>query len=251
VNYIIHIAIMIEIYMMLALSLNLTFGFGGLMSLCNAAFYGIGAYATTLLMIKLHIPFLTATLVSLLFTGLIAYLFSFPALRFRGDTFALVTLGFQIIIFSILYNWTSLTQGPYGIPGIPRPEIFGIKFNTLQKFFLLSSVFLILLFAALYRIYNSPFCLSLKALREDEIAAESLGKSPFKFFSRAFTLSGSLAAIPGTLYATYISYIDPTSFTLDESIFQLAILLVGGSGNIKGPIAGTIFMVILPEILRF
>ena len=250
-NYLIHIAIMIEIYVMLALSLNLVFGFGGLMSLCHAAFYGIGAYAATLFMMKLHIPFIVAAALSMLLTGMIAFLLSFPALRFRGDPFVLVTLGFQVIIFSVLYNWISLTRGPYGIPGIPRPVVFGIKVTSLKGYLALTTGFLIIIFAFLSSIYNSPFGLSLKALREDEMAAESLGKPAFRFFMITFTIAGALAALPGVLYATYVTYIDPTSFTLDESIFQLAILLVGGSGNIRGPIIGAIFMVILPEALRF
>ncbi len=250
-NYLVHIAIMIEIYIMLALSLNLVLGFGGLMSLCHAAFYGIGAYTTTLFMLHFHTGFLPAVAFSLVFTAVIAFLLSFPALRFRGDPFVLVTLGFQIIIYAILYNWISLTRGPYGIPGIPRPEIFGFQITSIKGYFVLASVFLVIIFIFLIPIYNSPYGLTLKALREDEIAAESLGKSAFRSFLTAFVLAGALASIPGSLYATYVTYIDPTSFTIDESIFQLTILLVGGSGNLKGPVAGAIFMVVLPEALRF
>ena len=250
-NYLLHVCIMIEIYSMLALSLNLLLGFGGLMSLCHAAFYGIGAYTATLLMVNFGLPFIPALVFSVLITGSIALLLSFPALRFRGDTFVLVTLGFQVIIFSILYNWVSLTRGPYGIPGIPRPQIFGIYITDMKDYVILTSLCLVAVFLVLRPIYHSPFGLSLKSLREDEMAAESVGIPAFRLYSTSFCIAGALAAIPGALYATYVTYIDPTSFNLDESIFQLTILLVGGSGNIRGPIVGAVFMVVLPEILRF
>ena len=250
-NYLIHLLIMIGIYLILAYSLNLVLGFSGLLSLCHAAFYGIGAYAYTLLIMKFNIPFLLALLFSFLITGLIAFLISFPALKFRGDSFVLVTLGFQMIIFAILYNWVGLTRGPYGIPGIPRPVILGWEINSLPEYLLMVVIFNLIIFGLLFTLYHSPFGLTLKALREDERAAETLGKSVFRNFMMAFTLGGAFAAIPGVFYASYITYIDPTSFTLDESIFQVAILLLGGSGNILGPFIGVLFMVLLPEALRF
>ena len=250
-NYILHLLIMIGIYLILAYSLNLVLGFGGLLSLCHAAFYGIGAYTYTLISMHFHLPFVLCIAASVLITGFLAFLVGIPGLKFRGDPFVLVTLGFQVIIFSILYNWVSLTKGPYGIAGIPRPEIFGLKIDSLFSYLGLVWISFLIVGVFFYFIYNSPFGLALKALREDERAAESLGKSAYHYFLYAFVISGAIAAIPGTLYATYVTYIDPTSFTLDESIFQIAILLVGGSGNLLGPAVGTVFMVLLPEALRF
>lgn len=250
-NYLLHLLVMIDIYLLLALSLNLVLGFGGLLSLCHAAFYGVGAYAFTLLSMKLGLSFLPALALSLVFTGLVAFLLGIPGLRFRGDPFVLVTLGFQVIIFSVLYNWTSLTRGPYGIPGIPRPEIFSWHVDTLPEFAVLSIFFVLLYLGIFVPLYRSPFGLALRALREDERAAEALGKPAYRYFLTAFIITGTAAAVPGALYATYVTYIDPTSFTLEESIFQVIILLVGGAGNLRGPVIGTIFMVLLPEVLRF
>ena len=250
-NYVLHLCIMIGIYLILAYSLNLVLGYCGLLSLCHAAFYGIGAYTYTLLIMHFKIPFFLALLLAVIITGIIAFLLGIPGLRFRGDPFVLVTLGFQIIIFSILYNWISLTRGPYGIPGIPRPEVFGIPIDSIHKYFLFVFFIVAIVAIVLFKIYRSPFGLALKALREDEKAAESLGKSAYHYFLWAFTIGGAIASISGALYASYITYIDPTSFTLDESIFQVVILLVGGAGNLIGPTLGTIFMILLPEALRF
>ncbi len=103
----------------------------------------------------------------------------------------------------------------------------------------------------LFLIYDSNFGLILKALREDEISCESLGKSSFSYFHKAFVISASIAAVSGALYASYMTYIDPTSFTLNESIFVVTILCLGGSGNKNGPILGVLVMILLPEFLRF
>ncbi len=250
-NYIIHLLIMIGIYLILSYSLNLIIGYGGLLSLCHAAFYGMGAYVYVLFSMKFGLPFIPSLIASLFFTGLFAFLLSFPALKFRKDYFVVATLGVQMIFFSILYNWVDVTRGPYGIPGIPVPEIFGYKVNELWKYLILVSIINIVFIGILFLIYNSPFGLTLKALREDEVAAKSLGKYPFSYFKKAFTISGGIAAISGAIYACYVTYIDPTSFTIDESIFQVALLLFGGSGNKKGPFVGTVFMILLPEGLRF
>lgn len=250
-NYILHLLIMIVIYLILAYGFNLVVGFGGLLSLCQAVFYGIGAYASTLLMMKTGMSFIPAILISMVITGLFALLVGIPALRFRGDSFVIVTLGFQMIVFTILYNWVDFTRGPYGIPGIPRPVIAGYEITTLPAYLLLVSVFLLALIAVLFVIYKSPFGMAVKALRDDEMAAEGLGKSPVHIFLYAFVISGMTASVAGGLYATYVTYIDPTSFTLDESIFLLSVLLVGGTGNRLGPFVGVVFMILLPEALRF
>lgn len=250
-NYILHLMIMIGIYLILSYGLNLVVGFGGLLSLCHAVFYGIGAYACTLLMMKCGLPFLPAILLTILITGICALIVGFPALKFRGDSFVIVTLGFQMIVFTVLYNWVDLTRGPYGIPGIPRPVIAGYEFTTLPEYLIIVWTFLILIAIVLFIIYRSPFGLALKTLRDDEMAAEGLGKSPVHLFLYAFVISGMTASVAGSLYATYVTYIDPTSFTLNESIFLLTVLLVGGTGNRIGPFVGTVFIILLPEALRF
>lgn len=250
-NYLFHILIMICIYIILTLSLNLVVGYAGLLSLCHAAFYGMGAYTTALLMVKAGINFFPAVIAGIILAVIVSLIVSVPSLRLKGDYFVLAGLGFQIIIFSILYNWIGLTRGPYGIPGIPRPNIFRFEIDSIPTFFALAMIIGLLVIFLTRILYNSPFGLVLKSIREDEMVALALGRNTTLFKTMAFTISAGIAAIAGSLYATYVTYIDPTSFTIDESIFIIAIVLVGGSGNLRGPIIGTVFMIILPELLRF
>lgn len=250
-NYLIHILIMIGIYIILTQSLNLVMGYTGLLSLCHAAFYGIGAYTVTLLMMHFNLNFFIAIIFAIIISSLLSLLVAIPSLKFKGDYFVLATLGFQIIIFSILYNWVSFTRGPYGIPGIPSPSLFGFKFDQPQSFLILSTLFALIVVYFTYLLTSSQFGRILKGIREDEITTKILGKDTFRFKVKAFAISSAIASISGGLYATYVTYIDPTSFTIDESLFLVIILAVGGSGNITGPIVGSIILVILPEVLRF
>jgi len=250
-NYILHLLIMIGIYLPLAYSLNLILGYGGLISFCHAAFYGIGAYTYAILVTSKIINPSAALFAAIFVTTVVSLIIGRIALRFRGDLFLFVTLGFQMIIFVIFYNWIGLTNGPYGLAGISRPGCFGIYLKTPIQYFILILIIDIILIPMIFILYRSSFGLTLKALRENEIAAESLGIEPVRIYYQSFVISAAIAAIPGAFYASYLTYIDPTSFTLNESIFQAAILLLGGTGNKSGPFVGVIIMILLPEALRF
>lgn len=250
-SYILHLLILLSIYSVLSLSLNLLVGYTGLFSLAHAAFYGIGAYITTLLMVKAGWGFFPALVVAILGAILLSLIVAIPSLRLRGDYFVLATLGFQTIIFYILYNWVGLTNGPYGIPGIPRPKFLGFEINSIFAYSVFSIFLSGICLLLLWRICMSPFGRTLKAIRDDEIAASALGKNIYRFKALAFALSGAFASVSGALFASYMRYIDPTSFTLMETVFILSAVLIGGAGNIKGPIIGTMFVILLPEVLRF
>lgn len=261
-NYLFHLIIMIGIYAILAYSLNLVTGFGGLIAFCHAAFYGIGAYAFTLasmgesrlvgeVLLHGNLPFAAALLVGAGVSGLSAWLIGLVALRFRGDFFVFATLGFQMIVFSVLYNWTELARGAFGIFGISRPELFGWSVRVPWEYVLLVGLVNAVVIPLLFVIYHSPFGLSLMALRDNERAAESLGISAARQHISALVVAGTCAGLAGGLYASYVTYIDPTSFGLNESIFLVSLLLLGGSGNRVGPIIGAMVMILLPEVLRF
>lgn len=250
-NYLLHVGVMLCIYGMLALSANLLIGFGGLLTMAQASFYGLGAYAYALLSLRLGLPFFATLPAAVLLCALAGWLFGLAALRFRNEAFVLATIGFQMIVYVTLYNWTGLTRGPYGISGIPRPSFFGFSVESVPAWFAFSLVLFAAVLGFMKLVCSSPFALSLKALRDDEAAAQTLGICPKGQYVRAMVFSAAVAAIPGVCFAGYITYIDPTSFTLSESIFIACILLVGGSGNLKGPMAGVAFMIVLPEVLRF
>ncbi len=251
-DYIYHIIIMINIYIILTTSTNLLVGMTNLLSLGQAALYGIGAYLAVLALMVLNLSLIPTLIFVILGTSLLSLLVAYPSLRLRGDYFVLATLGFQLIVFTILYNWVSVTRGPYGIPGIPSPVLIGdLTISGIIPFLILSSILSICVVAVFYKLIYSPFGRALKAVRDDELSAQAIGRNVTAIKIWAFVVSSGFIGISGLLYASYVSYIDPTSFNLDEAIFILSAVIIGGTGNIKGPIIGAIFVVVLPELLRF
>jgi branched-chain amino acid transport system permease protein len=250
-EYILHLAILISFYTILAQSLNLSAGFTGLVSLAQAGFYGIGAYTTAILSVQFGLPFWLNLQIAMVLCFVISYIVSLIALRTVDDYFIICTLGIQVVIFSIMNNWMLVTQGPLGIPGIPSISLFGFMLSTKISFLLLSLLLMLVVWYLLSNLSKSGFGKSLKAISEDEIYAQSIGKNVQQLKVISFTISAVIATIPGALYAHYITYIDPTSFTVNESIFILSIVIIGGMGNIKGSFYAAVFMVLLPEILRF
>jgi branched-chain amino acid transport system permease protein len=250
-DYLLHILILICIYCIVGISLNLIAGYTGLISIAHAAFYGIGAYTAALLSLRFGTSFLLTIPAAIIVAAAIGFLIGFPSLRIRDDFFVIATFGFQVIIFSIMNNWMELTQGPLGLPGIPQPTLLGYKFSSHLDFLLLSLFFAVVVYLVSRRLVNAPFGNVLRAIREDEIFAQSLGKNVNRYKVLIFSVGAGLVAIGGALYAYYITFIDPTSFTVPESIFMLSIVIVGGAGRLSGSIIGAILLVSIPELLRF
>ena len=243
---------MLDIYIMLVLSANLTIGMANLLTMCQAAFYGIGAYIGTYFLMQFNLPFLAIAALVILFTGFFSFLVSYASVRLKGDYFVIATMGFQLIVYTILYNWTDVTRGPYGIPGIPGIKLFGIfEISGVYAYLVLSLILMGVIVFLFHQLVESPFGRVLNAIRADEITVKAMGRNTVLFKSLAFFLSAAAAGLAGVIYASYVSYIDPTSFTLDESIFILSALFIGGIGNTKGPVLGALFVVLLPELLRF
>lgn len=250
-EYILHLFILICFYTLLSQSLNLSAGYTGLISLAHAGFYGIGAYTTAILSTQFGFSFWLSIPLAMLISGAIALVISLIALRTVEDYFIICTLGIQVILFSLMNNWMDLTRGPLGIPGIPGIHLFGLSLDNKISFLLLSLFFVAIIWFVLRNISKSGFGKILTAISEDEIYTQSIGKNVYLSKTVSFTLSAMFAAIPGTLYAHYISYIDPTSFTVNESIFVLSIVIIGGLGNLTGSFLAAAFLVLLPEALRF
>lgn len=250
-NYLLHLFIIICIYAILAMSLNIALGFTGLLNLGHVAFYAIGAYTSALLALNFGVPFWVGMVAGGLLATAFGYLLSFPTLKLKGDYLALGTLGFAIIIEAFLKNWTWLTRGPLGLPGIPKPELFGYPIRTLGSYALLVLALAIVTYVILRLIIDSPFGRVLKAVRDDEIAAKTLGKNTFRAKACALMISAFFAGIAGALYAHYITFIDPTSFSILETILVFSMVLIGGTGSLLGSIAGAALLVLLPEPLRF
>jgi len=246
-DYIYHLITFITFYTILASSLNLFSGYTGLLSLAHAGFYGIGAYTSALLSTHYGISPFINIFIAMLFSGVVAFAISFIALRTYEDYFVVVTLGIQIIIFSLMNNLTGITNGPLGVVGID-----GFAFLESNLSFMIFSIAIALIvYALLYNFSKSHYALNLKGIKEDEVYMQSLGKDVKRLKIEVFVISASIASVAGVLYAHYISYIDPTSFTVDESIFILSIVIIGGLGNLRGAFLASAFMVLLPELLRF
>lgn len=250
-EYLLHILILIGIYTILSVSLNLIAGYTGLLSIAHAAFYGVGAYVVAIMALKLHSPFLVNIICAVLLSSLLGALVGIPSLRIRDDYFVIATFAFQVITFSILNNWVSFTGGPMGLPGIPQPTILGLEISSNIRFLALVGIMCALMLWISSRIVRSPFGRVLKAIREDEVFAQAAGKNIASYKVLVFVIGAGMAAVAGVMYAHYISFIDPTSFTVMESIFIISIVIIGGAGSLWGPVTGAVVLVLLPELLRF
>jgi branched-chain amino acid transport system permease protein len=250
-EYLLHILVLVGIYTILAVSLDLLAGHTGLLSIAHAAFYGLGAYTSALMAVYWGAPFLVGVLAGMAVAALVSIVVSLPSLRLHDDYFVIATFGFQMILFSIFNNWMDLTRGPLGIPGIPQPSVFGWEIQSHLGFVVLASSFAGVAYVVVGRLTTSPFGRVLRAIREDEVFAQSLGKNTLRFKVTAFAVSAALAASSGSLYAHYITYIDPTSFTVMESILVISMVIIGGAGSPWGPLIGAVVLVTLPEALRF
>lgn len=250
-GYLIHLAILSSIFAILAVSLDLVLGYTGLLSVTHAAFYGIGAYATALILKVLGVSFFVALPFAIVITMLVALVIGLVLSKFKTDYYALASLGFNVIVFSIFLNWNDLTRGPLGISSIPRPELFGFALSENVVFLGLALTLLTAVYALSRFIVRSSFGRVLTAIREDEEAVGVFGyhTSSYKFI--IFTIAAGMAALAGGLFATYITFVDPTSFTIVESIFVLAIVILGGAGSLRGPLLGAVILILLPEALRF
>ena len=271
-RYALDVAIMVLTYIMMAWGLNITVGYAGLLDLGYAGFYALGAYGYALLAQKAGIGFWTALPMAGLIAAGTALALGFPVLRLRGDYFAVVTLGFGEIVRLVLINWTSLTNGPNGISGIPRPqlfnlefartaseghhpfhEFFGMEFEPVQRvvflYYIILCLALLVGFVAL-RLRRLPLGRAWEAYREDEIACAALGINRWWIKLAAYSLGALVAGMAGAFFATRQGFISPESFTFTESAIILAITVLGGMGHPLGIVFAAVFIIGLPELFR-
>ena len=250
-EYLLHILLIAGIYVILTLSLNLIVGYTGLPALGHAAFSCIGAYTSSLLALNMGLSPWIGLMIGACVAALSGAIIGYPAVRLKGDYLALATFGLGVIVYSIAKNWVSLTRGPMGLPGIPGFSVFGFQLSEIWSYLLLVFVFVMLTIFVINRIVDSPFGRILRSIREDEIASEALGKDTTKHKLLVFIIGAFFAGIAGSLYAHYITFIDPSSFTVMESITILLMVIFGGMGSISGSVVGAVILVIFPELLRF
>ena len=250
-EYILHILVITGIYVILTLSLNLVVGYTGLAALGHAAFSCTGAYVSSLLALHYGLSPWLGLIVGACAAAILGILIGAPSLRLKGDYLALATFGFGIIVYSVAKNWVSVTRGPMGLPGIPGFSVFGLQLSEVWTYLILVAVFVFLTYFVIRRVVKSPFGRILRGIREDEVAALAMGKDVNKYKILVFVIAAFFAGIAGSLYAHYITFIDPSSFTIMESITILLMVVFGGMGSLSGSFAGAAILVIFPELLRF
>lgn len=250
-----HILIMGGIYVILVASLNLVIGYVGEISLGHTAFFGIGAYTSALLFLRLGIPFWLGLPAAGIIAGVFGFLIGYPTLRTRGPYFVIVTLAFSEILRLICSNWISLTNGPMGLKNIQPPRVhlanlMDYEFSSKNSYYYLILGLVSLTLYICYRYVNSRFGRACMAIRENETLASSVGICATKWGIITFVLSTFLAGLAGSFYAHYVLFISPDLFGFSFTTSMLLMLIIGGKGTMAGPVLGAVLFTIIPEYLR-
>jgi branched-chain amino acid transport system permease protein len=252
-NFIQHLLVIIGITVILVLSLDMMLGHAGLVSLGHAGFMGIGAYTCALLVVKYKMPFLVGLVCGTGLAGLLGGVIGYPSLRLRGHYFVIVTFICGIIFTLFFTNLVSITKGPMGIPGIPPPRIgigegWSLSFKSKIAYYYLVLAFIFLTVYVKDRLYHSKMGKALRAIREDEDLGKSLGMNTHAYKVGIFVMSTAFAGLAGGLYAHYVRFIGPDSFTMLHSFYFFVMNLIGGSGTIAGPIIGSLLLTVIDEL---
>ena len=249
-DYHLRVINMVLLYSVVALSINLVVGFCGQLDFGRAAFVGIGAYASALMMLKLNLPFWVSFLGAGLFAAFFGLLLGLLCMKTSFDYLTLITIGFLEIVRQILLNWIPVTNGAMGLRLVPAPSLFGFSFDTNIRFFYFALVFLVICYVLIERLSKSKIGRAFGALRDDPVAASYSGINVSLYKTINFTIASFFSGIAGSALVHYTQYASPYNYTLDQSIYQLQFAIIGGLGSLFGSIVGTAILVIAPEISR-
>jgi branched-chain amino acid transport system permease protein len=250
IGYLTAIATLVGVRALLTLGLNVQWGLTGLVNLGAVAFFAVGAYTSALLAVG-GTPLVFAWPAGIGVATAAAVGLAMVALRLREDYLAIVTLGFGEVLRLCLLNEAWLTRGANGVTAIPRPmhRHFAEHYDVFYLVLVLAAVALV--YVCLERLRRSPFGRVLRAIREDETVAAVAGKRVFRFKVQAFALGAAVASLAGILFAHYLAYIEPNMFLPQESLLVWLALILGGSGNNRGALVGSIVLLGLLEGSRF
>lgn len=245
--YRVYLATLVCVYIVSVVGLNVVLGYSGQISIAQAAFMGVGAYTTAILMDRYAIPYLLAVAIAVAFTTMLGFLVGVPALRISGHYLALATLAAQLIIENIIFSWDTVTNGPRGIP-VPPVELFGFEMRNTPLYVFALTVAL-LAFLLVRNLVRSRIGRSWRALRDQQVAAVVFGVGQARYKTMAFAVSAAYAGLAGGLFAVTVGFLDPLAFNLWESVKQLTMLLFGGVGTLYGPVIGASILEVLPAFL--
>jgi len=249
-TYTMRIINVIGINCLLALGLNLVIGVAGQLDAGQAGFFAVGAYAAGILAARFGVPFWVTVLVAAMAAALVALAIG-PVLRLRGVFLAVATLAFGEVVRIVINNWMPVTNGPNGIPGIPFPSVGGFRFDTDQRYFYLILAWVLVCYVVIDRMTESRVGRAMKAVRDNQDAAEAMGIHAIRYKMMAFAVAGAFAGVAGALLAHLQSYISPENFTFLTSIDIIFMVVLGGLGSVPGSIVGALVVTAGPEWLRF
>jgi branched-chain amino acid transport system permease protein len=249
--YLTNLAVLISINAILAVTLNFVLGYAGIFSMAHAVFFGVGAYTAAAVAIQLGGGFLLATGAGMAVAALISLALALPALRVRGEYFVAASLGLQMLAITVFSEWKAFTGGIGGITNIPPARLFGFELTTPLHYLVLTLLCLAAVLVILRLLVRGSFGRSLKAIRDNETAAATYGKNVAVVKTIAVAVSSSLAAVGGSLYASYMSFVNVESFVLDTSVLLIAMVIIGGIATLTGPIVGTVLILLLPAALSY
>lgn len=249
--YLTNLATLVCINAILAITLNFIMGYAGIFSLAHAVFFGVGAYAAAYVAVHFTDAFVAVIGAAIAASALLSFALALPALRVRGDYFVAASLGLQVLAVTIFSEWKSVTGGIGGIIGIPPANIFGHVVADPSQFLIMAAVALALVIAITGILVRSSFGRNLKAIRDSESAAQAAGKNVAVIKTLSVVLSSALAGVAGALYALYLSFINVESFTIETSTLVMAMVIIGGTGTLLGPIVGAVLLMLLPAALSY
>jgi branched-chain amino acid transport system permease protein len=232
------------------MSLNLLLGYTGQLSLGHAAFFGIGAYTSALLTLKLDWSFWPALAAAVALAGAAGLFIGRLALKLRGAYFVLVTISFAGVVSLVSVNWIELTNGPLGLPGVPAPELGPWPLRTKTAYYYLVLAAVALSYVVCRRLVRSRIGRALVALRENEPLAESVGVDVTHYLVLATVVSAAMAGLGGSLYAHYTRFVSPEVFLFTYTVTMVIMVVAGGKGTLAGPLVGAVLFTVLPEALR-
>lgn len=249
--YVYNLVNLIAIYAILAVTLNFIMGYAGIYSLAHAVFFGVGAYTGAWAAMNIHASIFVSLPLAMIAAAGLSLLLALPALRVRGEYFVAASLGLQMLAVTIFSEWKSFTGGIGGVLGIPAVDILGLEVFRPGAFAIISVIALVVVLILVNLLVHSSFGRNLRAIRDSESAASTFGKNVPMIKTVSVVISAALAAVAGALYASYLSFINVESFTLDTSVLVMAMVIIGGTGTVAGPIVGAALLMLLPSAISW
>ncbi|MDM0034340.1 branched-chain amino acid ABC transporter permease [Variovorax sp. J22P271] len=250
-SYVLNLATLVCINAVLAITLNFIMGYAGIFSLAHAVFFGVGAYAAANVALHVGPSLLLAVPAAMAAAAVLSLVLALPALRVRGEYFVAASLGLQVLGATVFAEWKGATGGLGGLIGIPPAQLFGRELGDPAAFLALSLACLLMVVGLTTLLLNSGFGRNLQAIRDSESAAHAFGKNVAAIKTLSVVISSALTGIAGALYAFYLGFINVESFMLDNSVLVMAMVIIGGTGTLLGPIVGALLLMLLPSLFSY